>query len=280
MKEWFRHKWMKIAAAALSLSLTAAALTVVLNGTAGPLGRWGETVSRPFLRLFSSVTGAVRQGEDYLRGISQLRQEKQALEQELAQARQGALEGALALEENDRLRSLLGFQQRRRDLTLTPAWVVARTPDNWQGEVTLDQGENQGLRPGQCVVDQRGALVGLIKEAGPSWSKVTLLCDGGFRLTGQGIRSGELGELTGDLTLLARQEGKLSGLPLDTQVQLGEEVVTYSVSGSGPSGLSVGKVSALEEDPGGLSMSAILTPSADLSRLTQVFVVTAFQEVR
>lgn len=259
---------MKIAAAALSLSLTAAALTVVLNGTAGPLGRWGETVSRPFLRLFSSVTGAVRQGEDYLRGISQLRQEKQALE------------GALALEENDRLRSLLGFQQRRRDLTLTPAWVVARTPDNWQGEVTLDQGENQGLRPGQCVVDQRGALVGLIKEAGPSWSKVTLLCDGGFRLTGQGIRSGELGELTGDLTLLARQEGKLSGLPLDTQVQLGEEVVTYSVSGSGPSGLSVGKVSALEEDPGGLSMSAILTPSADLSRLTQVFVVTAFQEVR
>ncbi len=37
---------------------------------------------------------------------------------------------------------------------------------------------------------------------------------------------------------------------------------------------------SLEEDPGGLTRSAILTPAADLNTLSQVFVVTAFWEER
>ena len=47
-----------------------------------------------------------------------------------------------------------------------------------------------------------------------------------------------------------------------------------------PSGLVVGTVMSLEEDPGGLTRSAILTPAADLNTLSQVFVVTAFWEER
>ncbi|MFR6378664.1 MAG: rod shape-determining protein MreC [Evtepia sp.] len=49
-------------------------------------------------------------------------------------------------------------------MTLASAWVIARTPDNWQGEVTLDQGRAQKVAAGQCVIDENGALAGRVKE--------------------------------------------------------------------------------------------------------------------
>ena len=70
MKQPFRHKWIVIAAAALSLSLLAAALALVLKGTAGPPRSLLETASRPFLRLFSAASEQIRQVSDYFQGIS------------------------------------------------------------------------------------------------------------------------------------------------------------------------------------------------------------------
>ena len=125
-----------------------------------------------------------------------------------------------------------------------------------------------------------GALVGRVKEVGASWANVTLLWDPGFQMAGQGTKSGVLGSLEGSLDLLSRGELALACLTEAGPVSLGEEVVTFAAQGVNPSGLVVGTVMSLEEDPGGLTRSAILTPAADLNTLSQVFVVTAFWEER
>ena len=270
MKRWMQHTWVKIIAVALSLSLIAAAVALVLTGTTEPLRGVGETVSRPFSRFFSLVTDKLRQGGDYLKGVQALQEENRALEQEVAQLRRAARAGDLATEENARLRSLLELQETGQDLTFTAAWVVARAPDNWKGEVTLDQGTDQGIQAGQCVVDEHGALVGRVKEVGASWANVTLLWDPGFQMAGQGTKSGVLGSLEGSLDLLSRGELALACLTEADPVSLGEEVVTFAAQGVYPSGLVVGTVMSLEEDPGGLTRSAILTPAADLNTLSQV----------
>ena len=138
MKKPFRHKWIAIIAAALSLSLLAAALALVLNGTAGPLRSGWETGSRPFLRLFSPLSEKVHQMETWLRGMDALRAENEALKENLAALEREAMTGKLAQQENQRLRSLLDLTASGQELTLESAWVVARTPDNWQKSVTLD----------------------------------------------------------------------------------------------------------------------------------------------
>lgn len=278
MKQPFRHKWIVIAAAALSLSLLAAALALVLKGTAGPPRSLLETASRPFLRLFSAASEQIRQVSDYFQGIDRLREENAALRQELEEREKEAQAGLLAAAENQRLRSLLDFTAASQDLTLEPAWVIARSPDNWQGTVTIDKGTSQGVRAGQCVIDAGGALVGRVKEAGGSWAAVTLLCDGSFQMAGMATSSGVLGSLEGDLSLLPQGKLKLTCLTKEDPVRAGEGVVTFAAQESYPSGLVVGRVTALEEDPGGLTRSAILTPAADLDNLGQVFVVTAFWE--
>lgn len=280
MKGLLHHTWGKFLAVALSLSLIAAAGALVFTGTPDPLRDVGETLSRPFLRLFSAAAGAIGQAGDYLEGMETLRSENAALTEEVAQLKERARTGDLARAENDRLRDLLGLAQTGQDLTLTSAWVIARAPDNWQGEVVIDQGQNQGMAAGQCVIDSHGALVGRIREAGSTWSSVSLVTDPAFQLAGQAARSGVLGTLAGDLNLLPQGRTALGDLTQDDHVQVGEEIVTFAAGDTYPSGLVVGTVEAVAEDPGGLTRSATLVPAADLDSLSQVFVVTAFQEVR
>lgn len=280
MKGLLHHTWGKFLAVALSLSLIAAAGALVFTGTPDPLRDVGETLSRPFLRLFSAAAGAIGQAGDYLEGMETLRSENAALTEEVAQLKERARTGDLARAENDRLRDLLGLAQTGQDLTLTSAWVIARAPDNWQGEVVIDQGQNQGMAAGQCVIDSHGALVGRIREAGSTWSSVSLVTDPAFQLAGQAARSGVLGTLAGDLNLLPQGRTAFGDLTQDDHVQVGEEIVTFAAGDTYPSGLVVGTVEAVSEDPGGLTRSATLVPAADLDSLSQVFVVTAFQEVR
>lgn len=71
-------------AVALSLSLVAAGVALVLSGTGGSLRGLPETVSRPFLRFFSEVEAKLRQGKEDLKGIQALRDERDALAKQVA----------------------------------------------------------------------------------------------------------------------------------------------------------------------------------------------------
>ena len=168
MKKPSQHKWIRLTAAALSLSLLAAALALVLDGTASPLRDLGETVSRPFLRLFSPVSDVLDGAEEWVRGMEALRAENAALEDRLTDLEVSARTGELAQGENENLRALLGWTASRQDLALEPARVVGRDPDTWDRTLTLDKGRADGIRPGQYVVEAHGALVGLVDTLGTS----------------------------------------------------------------------------------------------------------------
>lgn len=276
MKRPLRHKWI-IGAAALSLSLLAVALLPVSDGMAGPLRSGVETVSRPFLRLFSPVREKISEAEAWFQDREALRAENEALRADLAQARKNAAAGDLARQENRRLRTLLGWSADRTDLTLTAAWVIARTPDSWQRSVTLDRGSAAGAAVGQCVVEETGALVGRVTQVGQDWCRVALVTDPAFQVTAVGTRSEVLGTAAGDLGRLAAGETTLTGLTRTDPLQLRETVVTFAAQGACPAGLVIGTVTSQAEDPGGLTRTGVLTPAADLDRLGQVFLVTAFR---
>lgn len=274
MKKPSQHKWIRLTAAALSLSLLAAALALVLHGTASPLRDLGETVSRPFLRLFSPVSDALDGAEDWVRGMEALRAENAALEDRLTDLEVSARTGELAQGENENLRTLLGWSASRQDLSLEPARVLGRDPDTWDRTLTLDKGRADGIRHGQYVVEAHGALVGLVDSLGTSWCEVTLVTAPSFSLPGLGTVSGALGTLEGDLARMAEGELLFTVFSPDFPMSLGEGVATLS----GPQNVVVGTVTALEKDPGGLVQAGVVTPAADLDRLSQVYVVTAFRE--
>lgn len=265
---------------ALSLSLITAAASLLLGGTANPLSDVGGTVSRPFLRLFSQISDKVRDGQDYVRGIDALRAENDNLRTQMAQAEQQARVGELAASENDRLRSLLNLRVRGQSFTLEPAWVTARSADAWQAAVTLDKGSNQGVEAGDCVIDAAGALIGRVGETGSSWCTLRLVTDGETRLAAKAVQGETIGVLAGDLSLMAQGKLKLDHLTQENLPDPGEKVVTFGTQGQYPSGLLVGTVEEVRDDPGGLTQYGVIRPAAQLDRLGEVFVITGFQEER
>ena len=264
MERLFRHKWISIVAAAVSLSLIAAALAVALPGRAAALRGVGEELSRPFLSL---LAGAGRQ-VDALRARfadgHALRAENDALRDQVAALAQADDRAALAEAENARLRALLDLAPGGQELDLLPAWPLVRAPELWRAQVTLDRGTDSGAAVGQLVLDARGAVVGRIAAAGARWSTLALLTDPDLVLGGQGAASGAIGAVTGGPCFT-----RLGG-------DGGERIVTYGPDG--PRGLTIGTVTALEDDPGGLTRTASLRPAADLDRLGEVFLVTGWRE--
>ena len=48
---------------------------------------------------------------------------------------------------------------------------------NWSRVMTLNKGTSQRHCVGNCVVDDQGNLVGVIREAGLNWSTITTILD-------------------------------------------------------------------------------------------------------
>ena len=276
MKIILRHKATWILAAALSLSLMIIAANRLFGGFMGPVAEAFQTVSRPL----RAVTVFLDQNAAHWYGqatqYDTLLAENQVLRDELAGLREEVRQGQRATRENVLLRELLGLREVRRDLSFVSARILSPSADNWSGTLTIDQGLRQGVALRQCVVDSTGALVGVIAEVGETHALVRLLTEASFEMGGESVSTGEVGLLTGTFSPSGQGALLLTQLSRESAVTPGDEVTTLSAQGSYPSGLLVGTVSSVEEDPSGLTRTARVTPAAPLGTLRQVFVITDY----
>ena len=92
-------------------------------------------------------------------------------------------------------------------------------------------------------------------------------------------RTYSAGVLEGDFTLMGQGKLKLSYLSDSAQLVSGDEVLTSGKGGVYPSGLVVGTVDGVFTDPSGINRYAVVTPTAALADLTEVFIITDFDIV-
>ena len=182
-------------------------------------------------------------------------------------------------EENQRLRNLLNLRQQRRDFTFESAVIVDRSTSNWSRVMTLNKGTSSGIAVGNCVVDDQGNLVGVIREAGLNWSTITTILDTDSSLGARVFRTGEVTVAMGDLALMETGRLKLSYLEGESSLINGDLIVTSGLGGYYPSQLVIGSVEEIRTDDNGLTRYAVLAPKTDLDSLSEVFVITSFDTV-
>ena len=182
-------------------------------------------------------------------------------------------------QENQRLRNLLNLRQQRRDFTFESAIIVDRSTSNWSRVMTLNKGTSSGIAVGNCVVDDQGNLVGVIREAGLNWSTITTILDTDSSLGARVFRTGEVTVAMGDLALMETGRLKLSYLEGESSLINGDLIVTSGLGGYYPSQLVIGSVEEIRTDDNGLTRYAVLAPKTDLDSLSEVFVITSFDTV-
>ena len=278
MKDFFRHNGLLILIIAVLLALITLVTSVLLGGTANPIANAVGFVTTPVRNGINAFVGWVEGVYDYAFQYDQLVEENEQLKIQIAEMEEKVRQAEADSRENERLRSLLGLREQRRDLTLESATVTAVESTNWYSTFTISKGENMGIAADDCVIDQYGNLVGVVTTVGLNWATVTTIIDTDTEMGGILARTDTAAILEGDFALMGGKL-KLSYLPENADLVSGDEVLTSGRGGVYPAGLLVGTVDTVHTDDSGMTRYAVITPTADLTDLQQVFVITDFDIV-
>lgn len=275
MKKFFREHgiWVLFATAVIAVTL---AVMSVVSTTSSPLSNLAGIIASPFRSAYAAVTGWIQDKQNYYQDVTALEEENAALKQENAQLRAENRRAEEALEENARFRELLNLRPQTYDWELETADVTEHSVTNWTSSLTLNKGTEHGVEVNDCVITETGALVGLVSAVGYNWCTVLTVVDTDTSLGAQVYRTKDLGMAVGDFSLMEEGRLRLDYLPADCQLLGGDLVVTSGLGGYYPAGLEIGTVEEVQLDDSGAASYAVLTPSAELDNLVEVFIIKSF----
>lgn len=237
-------------------------LEEVTFGTFAEVQRWA-----------TSVVSGVQDGWQNYFALQQIRQDNEALRQEVAQLRITLQQERAAAQQSRTLQELLELRESS-GLPMTAAAVIGSAPDPLFRTITIDKGTRDGLRRDMAVVAPAG-VVGRVVMAGSRASKVQLVID---RDAGAGVmieRSRAMGVITGSGAAdeLSFRAGllDLEYVPNTADVVVGDRVVTSGIDGIYPKGFVVGEIESIEREAGQFRIK--VRPAVDFSALETVLVV-------
>ncbi len=242
------------------------------SGGLGVMDTVRDGASDAFAPVRDALDSAVQPVGNFFQGVihyGRLEDANARLRAQLAE-REGEL--ARTADAQRERRALLDQQQLAYagDIPAVAARVVVASPSNFDVTVEIDRGRDAGVAPAMPVVTGAG-LVGRVVDASRSRATVMLLSDPtshvGVRFTG----SGEVGVAAG--------RGTGSPLEVDNvdpnvKVSEHEAVVTSGLQQSVfPPGVPVGRVTAVNINPGAVQQDVTIVPVVDLRRLDLVKVL-------
>jgi rod shape-determining protein MreC len=229
-------------------------------GTITPFERglvWAHNGSRNLWHNYFFLRGVRAENRDLKAQIEQMHLEQVRLSEDAAQAH--------------RLQSLLAFKEQYIAKTVA-AQVIGSSGSDLSRSIYIDKGSNDGIGADMAVITS-GGIVGKVLRVYPSTSLVLMIND---QSSGVGAML-EKSRLQGVLHGTANGEVVLERVMSDEQVAPGETVLSSGGDQIFPKGLPVGTVNNVS--PGReLFLNIQVKPSADLSRLEEVLVVTQKRE--
>jgi rod shape-determining protein MreC len=159
-------------------------------------------------------------------------------------------------------------QQRYGD-TAIPVEILYTERDPFSRKITVDKGTIQHIQAGQAVVDDVG-VVGQVTRVSPLSSEITLLTDKEQAIPVEVVRNG--------LRAIAFGHGRdgtleLPFMPVNADIQNGDQLVTSGIDGTYPAGLPVAVVSKIERNAAFAFAKIACQPSAGVERHRQLLIL-------
>ena len=222
----------------------------------------------PLQRLAASPASLIQQSREFFVTHASLREQNLRLSEENRMAGAVAQRVKAVEAENASLRKLMSARERHEGrLILADVLYAARDP--FSQRIVVDKGSQQEVRNGQPVVDAAG-VVGQVTRTYPMLSEVTLITDKGHLIPILNVRSGLRSVLAGTGVHGVLE---LQFVPLNADVQKGDQLVTSGIDGIYPPGLPVAEVVAIEPNPSATFSRVTCRPLGGAGSNTRVFLV-------
>ncbi len=174
--------------------------------------------------------------------------------------------------ENEELREMISLKQTTADYELVAANTISGDVTDWFNYFIIDRGEKDGLKRGYAVITADG-FVGIVSEVGATSSKIVNIVDEQNILMCRIKRSNELVRVRGVSSENLKYEMRLDRISVESDLFVGDELVTSASGDIIPEGISVGKVSEIIVDKKKGERSAVIDISVDLKVLSKVYVM-------
>lgn len=256
------------------------ALTVIgrLTGRENIFTRSFQSATAPAEKLVSAAAVKLEELRAALHDYEALKAENEELKARIAAMEEEVRQSQGANAENDRLRQLLELKRSHTDYKLLDASIISWGSSNWSSTFDLDKGSFSGVEVGDCVITETGFVVGVVTETGLYSCSVRTLIDPRAAMGATVHSTGLTAVAEGDFSLLAGGQLKLTYVFENSVLELGDTVLTSGAGGVYPAGLVIGKITGVASEEGGYGQYGIVTPSAELSSLSQVFLILEYGE--
>jgi rod shape-determining protein MreC len=279
----------RITAGAL-VALCFVMLTVYFSEATGgalhTMQRGAVEVLSPLQSLASGAVKPFSDGVNWVGDSISAKGDNKKLQLQLADARIAQARLQQAATENEQLRGLLKFKESSAfpdSRTAVPARVIARSPTEWYGRVTINAGSSDGVRINDPVIaagNNSGALVGKVTTVSGNAAQVTLLTDSASGVAALIAPRNILGVVkTGAGGAAGAEDLQMVFIQQRGRIREGDMVVTSGtvddpsrVDSIFPAGIPIGEVTEVDSEERRLYGRVHITPYADIrdSQLLQV----------
>lgn len=249
----------------------------MLVSIAGVIAPVEGVLSVPLNALAGVFNDASRRANDLageLREIQNLRERVAELEELVAQYQTELVVLREVNSDYNRFAALLEYTNTITDREYVTADVIFYDPTSRIRAIVINRGARDGIARGMPVVTDQG-LVGRVTAVTADASRVLLVNDPSSFVSARLQTTRDEGSVQG----LPAGGLRMTDIPLDANVQVGDVVLTSGLGGNLPPDLLIGTVSSVRQFEFELSQEAEVRSLIDFDSLEFVLVITSFEPV-
>jgi len=224
-------------------------------------------ISTPFVSVFNNASLKLKDIGSSIAELGSLQKENKELKKKVEELTFEVSRLSELKIENESLKKQLGFINSTNFQTVA-ARVIAKEPSNFLKIIVIDKGSKDGIKKNLAVVSG-GFLLGRIQEVNSDTSKVVLLMDSNFQISGMVQERSALGLVKGQIGSGAVMEE----ISKEKLVKNGDTVVTSNLENEVPENLLIGKITDISVESNGLFLKASVLPFVNFDEARNVVVI-------
>ena len=249
-------------------------VTLVLGQSIEPIHNLYSRIAKPFQRAYLWADDFVTDTIASAKRLKSLEEENQRLIEELEYYVYENTTLKTEVVQSQEIQALYDLDHYYAAYPKTGAQIVGLSANNWYESVIIDKGSADGLVKDMPVLAS-GGLLGRITTVYEHYSIITTLIHKDSRIFGEVNRLGrDTVNVSGSSDLVGSRQCRIQYDPSETDLAVGDEIVTSALGEIYPPGILIGTVTSLETDENGVTSTAYVKPAAETDGLNYVLIIT------
>lgn len=227
----------------------------------------------PIQKITYTVNSKIKGFVDLCLNFTEVKDQNVTLEAENAQLKNQLLQYSGLKEQNDQLRKVLDFKNQNSEYKYIATHIIGYSGGNILNGYVIDQGTDNGVQKGYVVIAPNG-LVGQVTSVGTNWSIVKSILNENIAVA---VKIQNTNDNTGILRGVRENQtqavANVENIPMNSNVQAGDTVVTSGLGGIYPANIQVGTVEKVTDDKINIMKTATIKPAVNFNQVEDLFVV-------